>query len=181
VSTQRDVGRHLYYVSWLDEEWVPVAEGDDDPQRDALLASSDPVVDWRTPVLRLTSAEVLDYLPNNIGVRLCSPHMRGVIDGAISDEDEIQWLPAVVNVPSGPRQPYFVLHLPGELDILDNEKSIWVDGFVVKPVFDLGKVRERSLIRPPAAELTLIVSDRMRIALLAAACSGLAFERASTS
>jgi hypothetical protein len=84
----------FFYLSWLDEATVPVAEGADDADRDRLLSGRDPVQDWSAPRLVVESDELVDYLANNLGVRLCSKRIRDLIDANLSPRDTVQWLPA---------------------------------------------------------------------------------------
>lgn len=169
----------LYYASWLDQPWVPVAVGTDDPQRDRQLASSSRVEEWHELALVSDADDLVDYLPNNVGVRLCSPRMRAAIDSSVGPLDKLQWLPATVSDRSGTTNPYSVLHLPGPHDFLDEAESVVVGDFVVKPVFSWAKVRGRTVLRVPESTVTLIVTDAVRDSLLTAACSGIDFEKAA--
>lgn len=169
----------LYYASWLDKPWMPVAVGVDDPKRDRQLASASRIGEWDVLELRADADDLVDYLPNNVGVRLCSPRMRSTIEASIGPSDQVQWLPANVSDRSEQTNPYFVLHLPGMLDFLDQAESVFVGDFVVKPVFSWAKVGGRNLLRVPDSTVTLIVTERVRHALLASECSGIDFEKAA--
>lgn len=169
----------LFYASWLDEPWVPVALGVDDPRRDRLLASAFQIEEWPGLELRADADELVDYLPNNVGVRLCSSRMKSTIDRSIGASDDVQWLPASVLHGSNRTSPYFVLHLPGTHDFLNDAESVVVGDFVVKPVFSSAKVGDRNVLSVPGSTVTLIVTDRVRHALLASECSGVDFEQAA--
>ena len=54
----------LYYASWLDTPWMPIAVGIDDPHGGRLLASASRVDDWPGLELRADVDLLLDYLPN---------------------------------------------------------------------------------------------------------------------
>lgn len=115
----------FFYLSWLDEASVRVAEGLDDPERDRLLCGRDQVQDWSAPRLVVESDELVDYLPNNLGVRLCSMRMRDLIDANLP-RDRVQWLPAEVIDIYGTSHDYFVLHVLGDDDVLNEARSpLW--------------------------------------------------------
>ena len=146
-----------------------------------MLAGTDPIDDWCPLHLAVKVDHLVDYLPNNLGVRLCSGRMRDVIDRNHGPRDEIQWLAAEVADVFERSHDYFVLHLPGAEDALDEKRSIMVGDVVVKPVIDAKKVTGRSLLRVPGASLTLFVSDAVRRALLKAGMTGFHFDVAPMS
>lgn len=169
----------LYYLSWLEAGSIPVAEATDDPFRDRALASSNSVHDWQVLRLTIDSDTLVDYQPNNAGVRLCSKRMRHVIDGVLGPRDHAQWLPAVVADVFGVEHGYNVMHVPDLDDVLDDDASLVVDGFTVKPVLSIAKTEGRNVMRVPESILTLIVSEKVRQAILNAGCSGINFEKAA--
>lgn len=171
----------FFYLSWLDQASVRVAEALDDPKRDRLLSGRDPVQDWSAPRLTIESDELVDYLPNSLGVRLCSRRMRDLIDANLGPSDIVQWLPTEVVDIYGTSHDYLVLHLPGDDDVLNESRSIMAGDFVVKPVIDARKVKDRQVFRLPEAMLTAFVSGEMRAKLADAAITGVHFETAPTA
>jgi hypothetical protein len=170
-----------YYLTRLDEGWVPVGVGTYDPKRSLVLARAAEVDDWPPLEVAVEADELIDYLPNNVGPPLCSERMRGVIEQALGPLDHVQWLPAVVVDIFGTKHSYFVLHLPDDVDILDEAKSIIVDeDVVVKPVISLAKVKSRNLVRVRKSS-TLFLTEQLRQVLYAAHCSGVDFERAAVA
>ncbi|MGH2445065.1 MAG: imm11 family protein [Candidatus Limnocylindria bacterium] len=171
----------FFYLSWLDDASVCVAEGSDDPERDRLLSGRDPVQVWSAPRLVVESDELVDYLPNNLGVRLCSRRMRDLIDANLGPRDSVQWLPAEVIDIFGAGHDYFVLHMPGDDDVLNESHSIFSGDFVVKPVIEAEKVRGRQMFRLPEAMLTALVTRELQAKLADAAMTGVHFEAAPTA
>lgn len=171
----------FFYLSWLDEASVCVGEGSDDPGRDRAFSGRDPVQDWSAPRLVVESDDLVDYLPNNIGVRLCSKRMRDLIDANLGAGDRIQWLRAEVVDIFGTSHDYFVMHMPGHDDVLNESRSIMAGDFVVKPVIDAEKVRGRQIFRLPEAMLTAFVSRELKEKMADAAITGVHFEAAPTA
>jgi len=172
----------FFYVLWPgdDELCIPLAMiGFYDRERDRLLMARDRVRDWSTPRLEVESDELVDYHPNDLGMRLCSPRMRDVIDAGSGPKDDLQWLPAEVVDIFGTAHDYFILHLPGDDDVLNKVRSILVgEDSVVKPVLSAEKVEGRQLLRCPGAALTWFVSTDLRRKLEAAGITGVHFEKA---
>lgn len=157
------------------QSWTPIAAGFDVPNRDRLLAPASRVEEWPGLELRTDVDQLVDYLPNNIGARLCSLLMKRAVDGSIGPLDEVQWLPASVVDRSGNANEYFVLH-PRAAGLLNAAESVVGGDFVVKPVFSKAKLRGRNVLRVPDSTLTLVVTERVRRALVNAECSGVDFE-----
>ncbi len=164
-----------YFLTLRDAPDAPVAHGVDDPDRDALLAEPGRVVGW--PGLQLSCAgELVDYLANDVGVRLCSTPLRAVVDQAQASE-AIQWLPASVVDGNGREHAYHVLHLSEVPDVLDRALTLWVgEDFVVKPVVSRSKAAPHQIFGVPGGG-RLIVADAVRRAVQARALTGIDFER----
>lgn len=105
--------------------------------------------------------------------------MRKVVDQVLGPMDSVQWLRSIVVDLFGTEHPYFVLHLPENLDVLDDARAGKVGDFVVKPVFSVVKSNGHNLMRVPESIATLIVSEELRHALLTATCTGVEFEEAA--
>jgi len=97
------------------------------------LPDSGTVEDWQTLILELVEGDFADYLPSNLGCRLCSKRLKDLLESHASSVDELQWLPVIVREGTEQR-PYSILHFPNPPDVLNKEKSIFARDFVVKPV-----------------------------------------------
>ncbi|QLQ17016.1 MAG: hypothetical protein HZY73_16680 [Micropruina sp.] len=167
----------FYFLHLRDVADAPVAYGTDDPVGDGLLAEPGRPDHW--PPLDLTVDEGVptDYLANNLGVRLCSPRLRTILDQGAGPSDELQWLDAHVIDQHGSR-PYHVLHFPTVPDVLDRGHTIWVDDeLVVIPVIASGKVAHHRIFTIPGGGIRMIVANDVRLAIRAARCTGISFSR----
>lgn len=165
----------FFFLHLRDVAEAPVAYGTDDPARDRLLDEPGRPDHW--PLLDLTVDEGVptDYLANNVGVRLCSPRLRAILDGGAGPADELQWLDARVIDHHG-SQPYHVLHFPTVPDVLDRDRTIWVDDeLVVSPVIASGKVADHRIFTIPGGGGRVIVASAVRHAIRAARCTGISF------
>ena len=169
----------FYNLEWLDRKGAPVAYGTRDARLDSLLAGGGLVRETIDLKFALAKAKPTDYLANNLGIRLCSPTLRAVIDEHRGDRDEIQWLDAHVITPTSKvGLSYSVLHLPSHPDVLDAERTIWArHNFVVKPVLAASKLGGHAIFGFPEATLTLVVRADVKAAIQRARCSGVDFSR----
>jgi hypothetical protein len=172
----------FFFLQFLDRHDAPVAYGRVDPSRDQLLAEPGYVRRWTALELVVRTTDLTDYLPNNVGVRLCSRRLRDVLDLRRSGEDEVQWLEAVVVDASGRTHDYYVLHLPSHPDVLDEARTIRVGrDFVVKPVISRGQARNHCVFSFPGAAIRLIVADEVKVAIERARCTGVTFEAVASA
>lgn len=166
----------FFFLQLLDHPDVPVAYGDDAPGRDKVLDEPGRVADWPGLELSVRGGGPTDYLANNLGVRLCSSLLRGVLEQQRGPEDDLQWLPAIVIDETGTRRPYFVLHLTSHPDVLDPQRTIWAKGsFVVKPVLSRQKVDGHRVFSFPGASIRLVIAEPVKTAIQRAACTGVDF------
>jgi len=92
----------------------------------------------------------LDYQPNTLAWPLMSERMQGLISKHLTGKEGISWIRALVRSPEEERH-YFIPRFERRLDVLDEEKTIFVSGtmHIVKPVFSLDKVRNYGLFHKP--------------------------------
>jgi hypothetical protein len=168
----------FFFLHLLDREGIPVAYVSDDPSRDHLLAEPGRVEGWQSIDLETTEGEPTDYLANNIGVRLCSAHLRDILEQYRAADDQLQWLDVQVVDTLRVKRPYYVLHLQSHPDVLDPKRTITARGdFVVKPVVSQSRVGDHRVFSFPGATTRLIVADVVRTAILDAGCTGLDFAK----
>lgn len=143
------------------------------------LPDSGTVEDWQTMTLDLVEGDFVDYLASNLGCRLCSQRLQGLLESHASPVDELQWLP--VNVRKGTEHhSYSILHFPNPPDVLNKEKSLFARDFVVKPVLSEAAVgNHRVFSYPGGGEITLFVNEQVKRAIKAAGYSGMELSRAA--
>ncbi len=141
-----------------------------------LLPKQGLVKEWKTKYFSLKNGGYTDYLPANIGCRLCSEKMRDILDRCKSEKDVLQWLNAEVESETGEKRHYFILHFPVLEDVLDKKKSKYVRNILTNQVInpkacvghDVFSYIEESTI-------SFIVSQRVREELKKAGCKGLVY------
>lgn len=124
-----------------------------------------------------------DCIPTlGTSVALYSSRLREAIEGALSAEDDVQWLEArVIDVDA----PWWVFNPLWGLDGLDARSTVYrpytgpetgvVLGDVpVKAVFDAGRIQGRSVLKYPYGHEP-VVTDGVRDAVVAAGCLGVEF------
>jgi hypothetical protein len=175
--------RDYFYLLTSDVDELPLASGEDDTERGLSLASPEPVSVW--PDLELSvdgaQAKLPDYLANDIGLRLCSPLLRNVIEAQRSPVDNLQWLPVHVRTDNGMVHDYFALHFPWPLNSIDSDRSILAGDFVVKPVLSKKLLGDHAVFSLPARTTTMFVETTVRHAIEAAGCTGIEFDRVATN
>lgn len=128
------------------------------------------------------------YLDNIASVKrfcLYSKQLRDAIEAVLGDLDAAQWLPVTVRSVDGSEvRDYWVLQpLVNPLELVNEERSvygkeqrIYAEGpELIKAVLDPRKVEGRNLTKYPYGPHP-IVSDRIRLAIEAAGCTGVVFE-----
>lgn len=133
---------------------------------------------WHPLVLELRAGEFVDYLSSNLGCRLCSDRLKGILQSCASSDDELQWL--AVEVHRGTeKRTYWVLHFPNPPDVLSPDKSIFAGEFVVKPVLSKDTIGSHQVFSfPKGGELPLFVAEPVKRAIEAAGYTGMEFCRA---
>jgi hypothetical protein len=170
----------FHYLHCADDDVAYAPQGD---SRGAQMASRDRAATWTPVTLELRDADrPLDYLANTLGVRLCSPRLREVIDAERGPRDSVEWLPATVTDPAGVPHPYFVLHTLADADVLDPERTLTgPSGSPIRPVVDPRRVTDEQVMSFPGASVRLIVTDRVRRAIERAGCTGVRFSAVATT
>lgn len=130
---------------------------------------------WEPVSFELRDGAAADYQPNDLGWPLCSPKLKAVIEVHAAADDQIQWLDAKLVDDDGKEHPYYILHLPYRLDVLDKEKTIWDEIFVDTPVLDLRVVKDHRVFSYPGAFFSVIVADEVKTAIQVANCTGMEF------
>jgi hypothetical protein len=132
---------------------------------------------WRPLEMTIKGGRPSDYQPNNLGLPICSKKMRKLIDENLGKSDVVEWLPVRID-----GSEYFILNLPKPLDILDKEKSIMADDFVVKAVVRAEAIGDHQVFTFKGAGTTrFIVSERVKRALEAAGCKPIEFNKVALS
>jgi len=126
----------------------------------------------------------LDYQPNNLAWPLMSEKMRNVICQNLTGKEGIIWMK--VNVKSiGESKMYFIPRFEKRLDVLDEQKTIFVPGskHIIKPVFSLKKVLSYNFFNKPQDfwEITsgLYISEVLKNAMQKEKLTGVDFEIAT--
>ncbi len=135
------------------------------------------VTDWSPLKFMLRDGDYCDYLSTNSVHRVCSERLRNILDDHCGQKDELQWLPLSVHL-GNEAKAYYALHFPNPADVLDIEKTMWVNGtdLVIKPVFSSDKLSGHSVFSFPKDEsLPLFVDTSAKIAIEDAGCTGLQF------
>lgn len=143
-----------------------------------LLPLQGTVADWKPLTLTLASRHLADYLPNDLGVRMCSQKMRKVLSAQASATDTLQWLDVVVSSPGGVNS-YSILHFPEPSDVIDLGSSVRAGNFVIKAVLSLERTRGHTVFTYQGAEsMQWFVSDAVKRILVSEGCDGLKLIRA---
>ncbi len=142
-----------------------------------LLPKQGWVKDWETKHFTLKNGEYTDYLPANIGCRLCSKKMRDILERYKSEKDVLQWLDAEVESITGEKRSYFILHFPVLLEnVLDKKKSKYVRNILTKQVISPEAcVGHEVFSYLEVSALSYIVSQKVKQELKNADCRGLIY------
>lgn len=92
----------------------------------------------------------VDYQPNNLAWPLMSHKMKEVVDLFLTGDEGIIWMKVLVRTPDETHE-YFIPQFTKKLDVLDNDKTAYVDGtdLIVRPVYSLEKISRYSLFHRP--------------------------------
>lgn len=140
--------------------------------------------EWERPVMirdpRWKGRPWPDYLsPVNLPC-LCSPRLRELFDRVRGPSDEIEWLRVdVTEVDDDEAHEYWMMRLPVLLreEILDEDRTVWSPGTIMKAVVDARKMTDRHVVRYPSEMSTRpIVCDAVRAAIEQAGMAGCKFE-----
>lgn len=129
---------------------------------------------------KLMNGEVQDYLANDLGLPLMSEKLKGLLNEFEVNKNMI-WKQVFVIV-EGSRISYFMPCPSYSIDVIDTQKTIFIDGPLGKRILKAYLSREKiqSLNYFPISEsdITWIVSDRVRKKIRQMKVSGIDFTQA---
>ena len=125
----------------------------------------------------------LDCQPNNQAFTLVSDRLKSLIDENLLGEEGIVWKKASISHGSETRT-YYLLCFTRQLDVLDNEKTIFVEGtnHVVRPCFSKKKIEGKYAIFHQPNHFTweipsgVYVSEDLKDKMILEKISGVGFE-----
>ena len=160
---------------WSDADTAPVALTQADRNQPYLLTQHGHIEAWTPPVFGV-QGKPTDNLANDVGYRLLSPKLKDIIESARDNDDDVQWLEAIVTDERGAAHGYFVLHFPSDLDCLDHEQSLTVEGgVVVRPVISIERVGSRKIFCWNRVQVGPVIAHSVKSAIVAAGCTGIYF------
>ncbi|WP_027360160.1 imm11 family protein [Desulforegula conservatrix] len=165
-----------------DNDYEPYGVAYAAPDVDPFLLpiSGTKIESWSPLSLELRDGEFADYLTNDLGVRLCSENLQKIIENNRSENDQLQWLEAIVSDVNGHCKKYFVLHFPENYSVINKEKSIMAGDMIVKPVLNISIVKSHNIFTLPGeAGRTIFVSECLKKIIDKIKLSGLAFTKVS--
>ena len=128
----------------------------------------------------------LDYQPNNLAWPLMSERLKSVIEANLTGNEQIDWIACNVKNGTG-EKTYFVLRFNKMLDVLDIQKTMFVQGtdHIIRPVFATSKISSYNIFTKPSShdlwKITsgLYVSEALKKAIQQAKLTGIVFEKVS--
>lgn len=127
----------------------------------------------------------LDYQPNHLAWPLMSRRMMQIVCSMLTGKEGVSWIRANIRSTDDCRD-YYIPEFAKELDVLDQTRTIYVDGSssVVIPVFSLKKVADLHFFAIPGRlpiTTGIVVSDRLRGAMIKESLSAVDFEKMSAA
>ncbi len=94
----------------------------------------------------------LDFQPNSLAWPLMSSKLQSIIENNLTGKEAIEWLQATISG-NGEKRTYFIPRFIKKLDVLNEEKTIYVPGtdHIIKPSFDLSKIKEYMVFHQPSS------------------------------
>jgi hypothetical protein len=118
-----------------------------------------------------------DYLPNNLGARLCSDKLRHIIDSVKTENDEIQWLDTIVKSGDDSKS-YSILHFLVNHDVVDLSHSIVDEDSIIMPVLYDDVFSDRHLCAVPGEYgVRWYVSQYLKKQIVKANCTCISFTK----
>ncbi len=130
---------------------------------------------WKAPRLTLHEGGWADGHGGNLTRILYSQRFRDVVEQHRGPRDAVVWVPFEVEG-KGEVRPYYLPLFPAPMDILDRQRSILVDDFVVKAVLDRRKVEGRQVLALEPDSDRFFLSDAIVRVLQADGAQGLEFD-----
>jgi hypothetical protein len=160
-----------------------VALSDDEVDRVLLLWDRGVVTEWTPVEFCIQYGEwegrAGDFVPNDLGWRLCSQRMQKLLDDLRSDADKVQWLPSYVTDLDGRRTKHFVLHFPETSDILNLEPGETIydeeSEVLIRPCISLEKAEGRRIFNIRGLQSATIVHASVKKALEESGIEGVEF------
>jgi len=129
-----------------------------------------------------------DYQPNSLAWPMMSEKLKSVIEKNLTGNEGIDWISAIVRT-SGERRMYYIPRFSKMLDVLDAQKTIFIQGTdrIIKPVFSLSKINKYSIFHQPAAHnlwkitSALYVNEALKKAVQKDKLTGIDFEKTSVA
>ncbi len=128
----------------------------------------------------------LDYQPNSLAWPLFSERLKFVIEANLKGNEHIDWISC--NVKNGNEErPYFIIRFNKMLDVLDMQKTMFVQGtdHILKPVFAASKISSYNIFTKPSSHdlwkitSVLYISEVLKKAIQKAKLTGIEFEMTS--
>ena len=147
-----------------------------------LLYDGHGVKEWGTKHFSLKDGGYTDFLPANIGCRLCSKKLRDILEKCKSEKDVLQWLDAEVESEAGEKRKYFILHFPELVELLDIKKSKYIGGVLTKQVIEAKRcVGHEVFSYKECSSLSFVVSEKVRNEIKKENCRGQVYLNAMPS
>jgi len=142
-----------------------------------ILPATGYVNSWNTVEFQLKDGTFVDYQPNDMGVRLFSEKLKNIISSSASKNDKMQWFDTIIKDIQGESRVYYILHFPEQLNVLDNNRTIFATSdFVVKAILSLNLIEEHDVFTFSGARLIrFIVSEKVKKNILKEKCTGVSF------
>lgn len=103
---------------------------------------------WKT-VTYETKAQLADLIGGTDMALLCSERLRKLIDQKRNSRDAVQWLRVKMKAPRGKTAPYFLLHMPRRIEVVDYKKSkMFPGGYVAVPCICRSAAKDRQIFAP---------------------------------
>lgn len=160
----------FFYLHHPEDEAAGIAQAPDGVEHSIIQEGKSAAPKWKPIKFTVKGAPLTDYLPNDLGLPMVSPKLRGVLEEH-AGADAIEFLPVTV---SG--QPYFIVNFPKRPDVLNAAKTVATGAVVIKAVIDGKKVANHHVFNfKGGGKVRVIVSDRVRNAIEAAKCTHIEF------
>jgi hypothetical protein len=134
------------------------------PEGFALMPpAGEPVKNWSDPSVVIPDANNWDYMPSNIGARVCSRRLFEFLNEHQNSKDYVQWLPVKVGNAHQDGN-WKVLHFAKPLPVLDQARSNFLTtGALIKPAFDRALIENLAFFSIPGSyKLEFFVRDEVK-------------------
>lgn len=142
-----------------------------------LVESLDDIDQWSGLHLVVENGALSDFPPSDTLGRICSTKLRETIE---EFSTEITWLPVEI-VQGEKRHDFFYMHFADCPDVLDENRSTYVDGDILAPHISESKSGERKIFCLRQLSPVAIVHETIRNAIEHAECVGIGFESVPSS